>query len=74
MSEELDWSELEEAVKKASAKLKVLRDENRSLRREVKKLSKALEAGSSEPAADPRLAAVKERLETIESSLESLLP
>ncbi|MEE2775293.1 MAG: hypothetical protein VYE73_00785 [Acidobacteriota bacterium] len=75
MADELDFSGLEEAAKKVASLLKELRDENRKLRRQVKKLTKDLESAGAEVLAvdDPRVAAARERLEALEVTLEGLL-
>ncbi len=75
MADELDFSGLEEAAKKVASVLKELRDENRKLRRQVKKLTKDLESAGAEVSAvdDPRVAAARERLEALEVTLEGLL-
>ena len=76
MSEELDWAGLDEAVKKVASRVKGLREENRALRRDVKKLTRQLAAkqDSDDDSSSIELdVEVRERLAALEANLASLL-
>ena len=77
MPESLDWSGLDDAVKKATSRVKGLREENRALRRDVKKLSQQLKAKKTAATASSsgleQKSEIRERLEALETNLESLL-